>query len=313
MTTGILSAIHRNTGQGGAYDRFLQTDASINRGNSGGPMFDLNGNVIGINNAIISPTGGNVGIGFAIPAEVAAPIVETLKTGRTIERGYLGVQISALSEDLADSLGLEKNQGEFVQRVEPGEAAAKAGIQAGDVITKVNGKQSTPDQTLSYLVANLPIGTNVPLELVRNGKTIKVTATLGKRPSEEELAGNSFDPDAEDNAMGQDDNGASAQATAEALGLSVVDLTPQIARQIGVASTQKGVVVSTVNPNSDAAQKGIKRGFLITSVNRQPVNSASDLDSAINNAKRSNREAVLLQIRRGARDPQFVAVRLQDS
>ena len=313
VTTGILSAIHRNTGQGGAYDRFLQTDASINRGNSGGPMFDLNGNVIGINNAIISPTGGNVGIGFAIPAEVAAPIVETLKKGRTIERGYLGVQISALSEDLADSLGLEKNQGEFVQRVEPGEAAAKAGIQAGDVITKVNGKQVTPDQTLSYLVANLPIGTNVPLELVRNGKTIKVTATLGKRPSEEELAGNSFDPDAEDNAMGQDDNGASAQATAEALGLSVVDLTPQIARQIGVASTQKGVVVSTVNPNSDAAQKGIKRGYLITSVNRQPVNSASDLDSAINNAKRSNREAVLLQIRRGARDPQFVAVRLQDS
>ncbi|MEQ8742089.1 Do family serine endopeptidase [Parasphingorhabdus sp.] len=313
VTTGILSAIHRNTGQGGAYDRFLQTDASINRGNSGGPMFDLNGNVIGINNAIISPTGGNVGIGFAIPAEVAAPIVETLKKGRTIERGYLGVQISALSEDLADSLGLEKNRGEFVQRVEPGEAAQKAGIQAGDVITKVNGKTVTPDQTLSYLVANLPIGTNVPIELVRDGKTIKVNAKLGTRPSEEELAGNSFDPDAEDNALGQEDNGASAQATAEALGLSVVDLTPAIARQIGVASTQKGVVVSTVDPSSDAAQKGIKRGFLITSVNRQPVNSAADLDSAINSAKRSNRGAVLLQIRRGARDPQFVAVRLQES
>ncbi|MFT5330837.1 MAG: serine protease Do [Parasphingorhabdus sp.] len=313
VTTGILSAIHRNTGQGGAYDRFLQTDASINRGNSGGPMFDLNGNVIGINNAIISPTGGNVGIGFAIPAEVAAPIVETLKKGRTIERGYLGVQISALSEDLADSLGLEKNRGEFVQRVEPGEAAQKAGIQAGDVITKVNGKTVTPDQTLSYLVANLPIGTNVPIELVRDGKTIKVNAKLGTRPSEEELAGNSFDPDAEDNALGQEDNGASAQATAEALGLSVVDLTPTIARQIGVASTQKGVVVSTVDPSSDAAQKGIKRGFLITSVNRQPVNSAADLDSAINSAKRSNRGAVLLQIRRGARDPQFVAVRLQES
>ena len=313
VTTGILSAIHRNTGQGGAYDRFLQTDASINRGNSGGPMFDLNGNVIGINNAIISPTGGNVGIGFAIPAEVAVPIVETLKKGQSIERGYLGVQISALSEDLADSLGLEKNRGEFVQRVEPGEAAQKAGIQAGDVITKVNGKTVTPDQTLSYLVANLPIGTNVPIELVRDGKTIKVNAKLGTRPSEEELAGNSFDPDAEDNALGQEDNGASAQATAEALGLSVVDLTPAIARQIGVASTQKGVVVSTVDPSSDAAQKGIKRGFLITSVNRQPVNSAADLDSAINSAKRSNRGAVLLQIRRGARDPQFVAVRLQES
>ena len=112
--------------------------------------------------------------------------------------------------------------------------------------------------------------------------------------------------------MGQNDDGASAQATADALGLSVVDLTPTIARQIGVPSTQKGVVVSTVNPNSDAAQKGIRRGFLITSVNRQPVETAADLDKAINTAKSSNREAVLLQIRRGARDPQFVAVRLQD-
>tara|TARA_R110002033_G_scaffold26757_15_gene61381 strand:+ start:20338 stop:21882 length:1545 start_codon:yes stop_codon:yes gene_type:complete len=312
VTTGIVSAIHRRTGQG-AYDSFLQTDASINRGNSGGPMFDLNGNVIGINNAIISPTGGNVGIGFAIPAEVAAPIVETLKKGQTIERGYLGVQISALSEDLADSLGLEKNEGEFVQRVEPGEAAQKAGIQPGDVIVKVQGKKVTPDQTLSYLVANLPIGTDVPIELIRNGKTIKVNAKLGKRPSEEELASNSFDPDAEENAMGQDeDDGTSAQATADALGLSVVDLTPAIARQIGVPSTQKGAVVSTVDPNSDAAQKGIRRGFLITSVNRQPITSAADLDNAISRAKSSDRGAVLLQIRRGARDPQFVAVRLQD-
>lgn len=312
VTTGILSAIHRRTGSG-AYDSFLQTDASINRGNSGGPMFDLNGNVIGINNAIISPTGGNVGIGFAIPAEVAAPIVETLKAGQAIERGYLGVQISGLSEDLADSLGLEKNLGEFVQRVEPGEAAAKAGIQAGDVITKVNGKTVTPDQTLSYLVTNLPIGTNVPIELVRNGKTVKVNAKLGKRPSEEELAGNTFDPDAEDDAMGQNDDGTSAQATADALGLSVIDLTPAIARQIGVPSTQKGVVVTTVNPSSDAAQKGIRRGFLIISVNRQPVTSSTELDQAINNVKRSKREAVLLQIRRGARDAQFIAVRLQEN
>ena len=312
VTTGILSAIHRNTGQGGAYDRFLQTDASINRGNSGGPMFDLNGNVIGINNAIISPTGGNVGIGFAIPADVAAPIVATLRKGEKIERGYLGVQISPLTEDLADSLGIEKNRGEFIQSVVPGEAAAKAGLQAGDVVVKVNGKAVTPDQNLSYLVANLPVGTNVPLEVLRNGKTVKLNASLGKRPSEEELATNSFDPDAEENAMGEDDSGESAQATAEALGLSVVDLTPTIARQIGVSSTQKGVVVSTVNPNADAAQKGIRRGYLITSVNRQPVSTTADLDKAIGSAKRANRPAVLLQVKRGGRDPQFIAVRLND-
>lgn len=310
VTTGILSAIHRNTGQGGAYDRFLQTDASINRGNSGGPMFDLNGNVIGINNAIISPTGGNVGIGFAIPAEVAIPIVATLRKGEKIERGYLGVGIRALDEDFADSLGLQKNRGEFVETVQPGEGASKAGIQAGDVIVKVNNREVTPDQTLSYLVANLPVGTKVPIELLRNGKTIKVNATLGQRPPEDELASN-FDPDAED-AMGEDEDGSSAEATAQALGVSVVNLTPTIARQIGVSSSQKGVVVSTVNPSSDAAQKGIRRGFLITSVNRRPVNSAADLDKAISSAKRSNREAVLLQVKRGARDARFVPVRLND-
>lgn len=312
VTTGILSAIHRNTGQGGAYDRFLQTDASINRGNSGGPMFDLNGNVIGINNAIISPTGGNVGIGFAIPAEVAVPIVETLKKGEKIERGYLGVQITPLSEDLADSLGLAKNSGEFIQSVVPGEAAAKAGIQAGDVVTKVNGRTVTPDQTLSFLVANLPVGTSVPIELVRNGKTVKVNATLGQRPSEEELSQNSFDPDNEENAMGQDDEGSSAEATYDALGFSVVSLTPAIARQIGVPSGQKGVVVATLNPNSDAAQKGIRRGYIVTSVNRQAVNTPSELDKAISSVKRSDREAVLLQVKRGARDPIFIAVRLND-
>lgn len=311
MTTGILSAIHRNTGQGGAYDRFLQTDASINRGNSGGPMFDLNGNVIGINNAIISPTGGNVGIGFAIPAEVAVPIVDTLRKGEKVERGYLGVQINPLTEDLADSLGLQKNRGEFVQRVEPGEGASKAGIQAGDVIMKVNGQAVTPDQTLSYLVTNLPVGTKVPIELLRDGKTVKVNATLGERPSEEELAASNFDPDAED-PMGTDEDGASAEATAEALGLSVVDLTPAIARQIRVPSTQKGVVVSTVDPNSDAARKGIRRTTVIISVNRRPVNTSEDLDKAISAAKRSNREAVLLQVKQGGRPARFVGVRLNE-
>ncbi len=310
VTTGILSAIHRNTGQGGAYDRFLQTDASINRGNSGGPMFDLNGNVIGINNAIISPTGGNVGIGFAIPAEVAVPIVNTLRKGEKIERGYLGVQISPLTEDLADSLGLPKNRGEFIQSVVPGEGASKAGIQAGDVIVKVNGRAVTPDQTLSFLVANLPVGTKVPIELLRDGKTVKVNATLGERPSEEELAG-SFDPDAED-PMGTDEDGASAEATAKALGLSVVDLTPAIARQIRVPSNQKGVVVSTVDRNSDAARKGITRTTVIISVNRRPINTAADLDKAISAAKRSNREAVLLQVKQGGRDARFVPVRLNE-
>ncbi|VAW04467.1 HtrA protease/chaperone protein [hydrothermal vent metagenome] len=311
VTTGILSAIHRNTGQGGAYDRFLQTDASINRGNSGGPMFDLNGNVIGINNAIISPTGGNVGIGFAIPAEVAVPIVNTLKKGEKIERGYLGVQISPLSEDLADSLGLKKNRGEFVQRVEPNEGAAKAGIQAGDVIVRVNGKEVTPDQTLSYLVANVPVGSSVPIELLRDGKTVKVSAKLGKRPTEEEFASR-FNPEAQDDFSDQDED-ASEKATQEALGLAVTPLTPQIARQIGVGANQKGVVVSAVDPGGDAARKGIRRGDVIISINRRSTGNPSDVNNAVSNAKRAKREAVLLQVKRRTQNARFVAVRLRES
>lgn len=201
VTSGIISAVYRATGTGSAYDRYIQTDASINRGNSGGPLFDMKGQVIGINNAIFSPTGGSVGIGFAIPAEIAAPIVERLKAGKAIERGYLGVRIQAMNEDLANSLGIPHNRGEFIQGVEPGAAAANAGIQPGDVVVKVNGKDVTPDQTLSFLVANVDPGSRVPIELIRNGRRLSVTATVGKRPSEEELAQQSF---AQDRAFGRD-------------------------------------------------------------------------------------------------------------
>jgi serine protease Do len=168
VTAGIISAVHRATG--GTYDRFIQTDASINQGNSGGPMFDMRGNVIGINSQILSPTGGNVGIGFAIPAEQAVPVIDTLRKGQNVKRGYLGVGITPLSEDMADSLGLAKNRGEFVQTVEPGQGADKAGIKPGDVIVKVNNREVNPDETLSYIVASLPIGSRVPIELIRQGK-----------------------------------------------------------------------------------------------------------------------------------------------
>ena len=160
--------MHRGTG--GTYDKFIQTDASINQGNSGGPMFDMRGNVIGINSQILSPSGGNVGIGFAIPSEQAEPIVRTLMKGQTVKRGYLGVQISPLGEDLAESLGLAKNSGEFIQGVEPGKGADKAGIKAGDVIVSVNGQEVNPDQNLSSIVANQPIGSKVPIVLIRNGQ-----------------------------------------------------------------------------------------------------------------------------------------------
>jgi serine protease Do len=307
VTAGIISAVHRVTGQGGAYDRFIQTDASINRGNSGGPMFDLNGNVIGINSQILSPTGGNVGIGFAIPAEEAQPIIAKLRAGSSIDRGYLGVGMQDLTDDIADALGLPKNRGTLVSRVEPGQAAEKAGIKQGDVIVKVGGKDVTPDQTLSYLVANTAPGTKVPLEVLRDGKPQTITVTVGKRPPEEQLA--QFDP--EDDATGPGGNAPGADSMAAAsLGVAVTPLTPQIAGSIGIDATKvNGVVVLTVDPNSDAAGKGLKRGDLIVSVNRTPVTNAADIARIVTQSKAAGRSQVLLFVQR-RNVGQFVPVQI---
>ena len=312
VTSGIVSAVLRNTG-GGAYDRYIQTDASINRGNSGGPLFDMQGNVIGINNAIFSPTGGSVGIGFAIPAEVAAPIVEKLRQGEAIERGYLGVQIQSLNEDLASSLGIGRNTGEFVQAVEPGGAADRAGIQAGDVVVRVNRQEVTRDQTLSYLVANTAPGTRIPIELIREGRRLTVTATVAQRPSEDELREQSFDPDQE---QGEDEFSRTPEAqgdglTEEALGLSLIELTPRIARQLGARDDTQGLVINVVDPNSDAAAKGLRRGDILLSANYRSVTSVEDVENAIRNAQRSNRDALLLRVQRRGQPATYIPVRMR--
>ncbi len=316
VTQGIVSAVYRNTGSGSAYDRYLQTDASINRGNSGGPMFDMAGNVIGINNAIFSPTGGSVGIGFAIPAEIAAPIVDKLRAGQAIDRGYLGVRIQTLSEDLAASLGLPKNRGEFIQAVEPGQAAAKAGIQGGDVVVKVDGKDVSPDQTLSFIVANTTPGKSIPVELIRNGKRLTVQAVVGKRPSEEELANQSFDPDAQQDDDSFAGNGAQQQQPGpsvlqSSLGLATIPLTPQIARQLGAGEDAKGVVITAVDGSSDAAAKGLQRGDIVLSANYVTVATIADLERIVRSAQSEKREAVLLRIQRRGQPPIYTPVRLR--
>lgn len=315
VTSGIISAVYRNTGSGTAYDRYIQTDASINRGNSGGPMFDMNGNVIGINNAIFSPTGGSVGIGFAIPAEIAAPIVEKLRRGEAIERGYLGVRIQPLSDDLAASLGLASNRGEFVQAVEPGQAAANAGIQAGDVVVSVNGKAVTHEQTLSYLVANTAPGTVLPIELIRDGTRMTVRARVSSRPSEEELQKQVFDPD---DQQGADPFGQKQQhqrrgdsAIEQSMGISVIPLTPQIAGQIGASADTRGIVITAVDPNSDAGQKGLTRGDIVLSANYRGVETLAALEEAIRAAQKSGRDAVLLRVQRRGQPAAYVPIRLR--
>jgi serine protease Do len=311
VTAGIVSAVHRSTGTTpGNADRFIQTDASINQGNSGGPMFDLNGNVIGINSQIFSPTGGNVGIGFAIPAEVAKPVIDTLMKGKSVQRGYLGVGIQSLSDQpgLAEAFGVPKNRGELISRVEPGEAAEKAGIRQGDVVLRVAGKDVTPDQTLSFLVADQAPGTRIPIELLRDGKRINVTATVGTRPPEDQLAtigtGQDDDglPDADDNAQ---------TPSSSSLGAQVVALTPQIARQLGFDATVRGVVIAQVDASSDLAAKGLQRGDVISSIDRKPVTSPAEATAALAAAKSAGRKTVLLYFQRARLGGRYVAVELK--
>lgn len=308
VTSGIVSAVYRNTGSGGAYDRYIQTDASINRGNSGGPLFDMQGNVIGINNAIFSPSGGSVGIGFAIPAEIAAPIVEQLKSGVEIERGFLGVSIQPVNDDLADSLGLQRNRGEFVQTVQPDGAADKAGIKAGDVVTHINGKEVTNEQTLSFLVANIKPGTRIPVDLIRDGATRRVNVVVGKRPTEAELRQQQqFDPDAEPDEAPAD----SSTVIEEKLGLQILALTPQIIRQLGADEDTVGVVISAVDPNSDAGRKGLQRGDIVLTANYRAVASPDEFEAVVKEAEKADREAVLLRVQRRGRPAQYVPVRLR--
>jgi len=309
VTSGIVSAVYRNTGQGGAYDRYIQTDAAINRGNSGGPLLDMRGNVIGINNAIFSPSGGSVGIGFAIPAEIAAPIIAQLRQGEAIERGFLGIGLQPVDDDLADALGLEQNRGEIIQTVQDDSAADQAGLRPGDVIVSVNGQAVTSDQTVSYLVANIAPGETIPVIILREGERLRVNATLGRRPSEAELAQQqeSFDPDSEEPM----DPEQSDEMIAETLGLQVLELNAQIRRSLGVSADTTGLVIGAVDPNSDAGRKGLRRGDLILSVNYEDVATIDALREAVSNAEAEGRDALLLRVQRRGQPPRFVPVRLR--
>jgi len=308
VTAGIISALHRGITGGGAYDRYIQTDAAINMGNSGGPMFDLNGNVIGINSALISPTGASVGIGLAIPAELAKPVIDALMHGQRPQRGYLGVGLQDVDEDLAPALGIPKNTGEVVRTVVPNGPAARAGIQQGDVIVKVNGQDVTPDQTVSYLVANSKVGVRTPIEIIRNAgsasaKHFTVNVTLGDRPTNEAL-----NKIAGGDTGTQDNTATGPTATQQTLGLSLAPLTPELARAANLPATARGVIITSVDPNGDAADQGLQRGDLIMKVYNQDVTTPAQVIAAVDAAKKAGRTSVLLLIKRGNTPEGFVGV-----
>jgi serine protease Do len=274
VTAGIVSARGRDIGAG-PYDDFIQIDAAVNRGNSGGPAFNLKGEVVGINTAIFSPSGGNVGIAFAIPASTAKLVVDELIKDGTVSRGWLGVQIQPVTDEIGESLGLADAKGALVNEAQPDGPAKEAGIVAGDVITKVDGKEVASPRELARLIARIDPGKEVEVTLWRNGKNETVKLELGELPGEQQQA--ALDPQAP-----EQENGTLAD-----LGLTVT-----------TADDGRGLVVTDVAPDSDAAARGIQPGDVITSVNAAEVNGAADVAKAMQEAAKAGRKSVLVQVMR---------------
>lgn len=274
VTAGIISARGRDIGSG-PYDDYLQVDAAVNRGNSGGPTFNLNGQVVGINTAIFSPSGGNVGIAFAIPASVAKGVVADLMKDGKVDRGWLGVQIQPVSRDIADSLGLADAAGALVVEPQADSPGAKAGIKKGDVITALDGDPIKDPRDLARRVADIAPGKKVDLSVWRDGKSESVSVEIGTLAGEQIQA-----------ATGTEEAEPEAPASEQALADLGISVTPG----------DEGLTVSSVDPDSDASDRGLKEGDRITSVNNQAVKSADDVVKVINNARKDGRSKALFQI-----------------
>jgi serine protease Do len=282
----------------GRYDDFLQIDAPINRGNSGGPTFNREGKVIGINTAIHSPTGGNVGIGFAIPSKQAKLIIDQLHQTGKVERGWLGVHIQGLDEDLAQSLGLDQAKGALVAQVTPDSPAASAGFKQGDVILSYGGKEIEDLRDLTSAVADTKAGTDVDVVVWREGSRQTLQTEIAQMPGEDQMAALSGDQQQPE------------QSDAPKLGLMLSQLTPEAREQFELSADAKGVVVTDVQPDSPAAEKGLQRGDVIVEANRKQVSDPKAVADAVREAAERGDDTVLLLIQRDGQN-RFVAVGLE--
>jgi serine protease Do len=292
VTAGIVSARGRDIGAG-PYDDFIQTDAAINRGNSGGPMFNLEGKVIGINSAIYSPSGGSVGIGFAIPSNLARNVIGQLRENGSVERGWLGVQIQQVTPELAAAFGLEEGQGALVSEVFDGSPAAAAGFRSGDLITRFDGQKIETMRDLPRLVASVKPGTEASVQVLRNGEEKSLEVEIARLESQV----------------------ASVEQPAEAdseLGAKLSALTPELRERMDLDDAANGVVVTGVNPNGKAARQGLAVGDLITEVDGQSVESPAELEKVLAEARKAEKAAVALLVKRGD-NALYLGLRLADA
>ncbi len=301
VTAGIVSSIGRDIGNG-PYTDYLQIDAPINQGNSGGPTFDLTGRVVGMNTAIFSPSGGSVGIGFAIPASTVKAMVDQLKDHGSVSRGWLGVQIQSLTPDMAASLGVGNAKGAIVASVVDDSPAAKAGFHQGDVIVTLNGADVDDNRDLTRRVASLRAGEKADFSVLRDGQKKNISATIGPRPDQMASADQPQTPN-------RADRGNRQASTSTSLGLDLMPLNAQTREQFNVDGKLAGVVVSNVDPNSEAAEKGFRPGDVIVQIGNKTARTPADVEQGIADAKKAGRDNVLLLVA-GDQGQHYVALKV---
>jgi serine protease Do len=305
VTTGIISARSRDIHEG-PFDDFLQIDASINQGNSGGPTFNMNGEVVGINTAIFSPSGGSVGIGFAIPSNLAKPILAELKDKGSIQRGWLGVEIQQVTPEIAGAMGLDGAKGALVASVQPDSPASRAKLEPGDVILSFNGQSVHEMRDLPRLVAETDPNSKVDLGILRDKKQITVSTTIGKLKDDNQVASN--DQENQDNSPADD----SAGVQVAALGATLAPVTQETRQQFNLDQDEKGVVVADIDQDGPLADQGVRPGDVIKKVSDSEVKSPADVKRLADRAKADKQQVLLMLVDRGGKSL-FVAVKLDNA
>jgi len=303
VTAGIVSARNRDINSG-PYDNYIQTDASINRGNSGGPLFNLDGEVIGVNTAIISPSGGSIGIGFAVPSRTAMAVIDQLRTYKEVRRGWLGVKIQQVSPEIAESLGVRPPRGALVAGVDDDGPAKPAGIEAGDVVIRFDGKTVAEMRDLPRIVADTPVGKSVEVVIIRKGKEETRTVTLGRLDdgAKPKPASATTEPGANES---QD-----KPVVQKTLGLSISGLTEALRKEYGIRESIRGVVVTGVEPGSVADQR-LTPGNVIVTVEQQQVTTPEELQERVEQLRKAGKKTALLLVSDGKGDVQFIALSLE--
>lgn len=301
VTAGIVSARNRDISQG-PYDNYIQTDASINRGNSGGPLFNLEGDVVGVNTLIISPTGGSIGLGFAVPSKTVAGVVDQLRQFGELRRGWLGVRIQQVTDEIAESLNIKPARGALVAGVDDKGPAKPAGIEPGDVVVKFDGKDVKDPKDLSRVVADTAVGKEVDVVIIRKGNEETRKVTLGRLEDNEKAQ--------QASAKAKEDP-VEKPVTQKALGLDLATLSKDLRSKYKIKESVKGVVVTGVDGTSDAAEKRLSAGDVIVEVAQEAVSNAADIKKRVDQLKKDGKKSVLLLVANGDGELRFVALSVQ--